>query len=161
MGRKPKLPDPDMYAVAAAYLSGKGESQEQIADILNVSQPAVCRLLNGPVAKSCLKISNPEFSCPKELQPLWDKAQTTFFPCTDLLEKLQATCRNGRSFLQKVVLVYGHAGEGIGPAVVPAVEDVLGKAGILGITWGKTISDLIEMLQVHLRAPLRSQNPVN
>jgi DNA-binding transcriptional regulator LsrR (DeoR family) len=160
MGRKQRLVDPDLYALAAAYLRGQGQSQDAIARSLEISQSAVWRLLNGEIAKRCLTVSAPVFACPKEMQALWFQAQAKFFPSSELLDKLKARCRNGSSFLQRALVIYGAVDGGYGPAIVPAIQDVIARAKILGVTFGRTISELIATLQAHLAAPLRTQAPI-
>lgn len=160
MGQKRRLRDPDLYAIAAAYLRGLGRSQGEVAALLHVSQAAVSRLLKRSVAKRCLRVPTPVFNCPRELEPLWHLAQSEFFPSAGLLESLRAQCLQGRSALNKVVVVHGTVEESFGPAVVPVIRDVIARSRNLGVTWGRTLGELIETLKDYLDAPVRAQDPV-
>jgi DNA-binding transcriptional regulator LsrR (DeoR family) len=160
MGRKPKLADPDLHAIAAAYLSSQGQSQADIAKSLLISQSAVSRLMKTEIAKRCLTTPDPVFTCPKDDQVLWEKAQSKFFPATELLDSLKPTCREGPSLLRQVRIIYGTTEDSFGPAVVPAVQEVIAGARIVGVTWGRTISGLLRTLQAHLAAPIKPEPPL-
>src|SRR5215831_3959361 len=83
--------DVEMYTLAAAYLRSEQKLQEEIAEILKISQPEVSRLLKRAVKKHWLDYPPPIFRCPEEIRDLWERAHARFFSSEKLLARLKAT----------------------------------------------------------------------
>ncbi len=149
-----------MYTLAAAYLRSEKKLQEEIAAILKISQPEVSRLLKRAVKKKWLEYPPPAFRCPAEVRDLWERAHARFFSSERLLARLKESELPGVSRLKKVSIYYGEPGGGFNRTVLPAVEAVFAHAGVLGVTWGRTVRGLVTALREHLRRPLRTENPV-
>jgi DNA-binding transcriptional regulator LsrR (DeoR family) len=152
--------DVEMYTLAAAYLRSEQKLQEEIADILKVSQPEVSRLLKRAVKKKWLEYPPPVFRCPAEIRDLWERAHARFFSSERLLGGLRAIEPPRASRLQKVWIYHGGAGGHFDRTVLPAVEAVFAQAAVVGVTWGRTVHSLATALREHLPRPLRAENPV-
>jgi hypothetical protein len=152
--------DVEMYTLAAAYLRSEQKLQEDIAEILKISQPEVSRLLKRAVKKGWLDYPPPIFRCPDENRNLWERAHARFFSSEKLLARLKATEPAGVSRLKKVSIYYGDGMGLFNRTVLPAVEAVLAHAGVMGVTWGRTVRGLVTTLRESLQRPLRSENPI-
>jgi DNA-binding transcriptional regulator LsrR (DeoR family) len=146
--------------MAAAYLSAQGLTQIEIGPRLGVSQPEVSRLLGRAEEKKWLK-KLPTFTCPEAQKELWEKARVKFFSSDDLLlAKLKTLESNRGLFLRKVSVVQSDPDEGFDTSVAQPFEELVARATIMGVTWGRTISRLVAALRNHLTFPLRHQDPV-
>jgi DNA-binding transcriptional regulator LsrR (DeoR family) len=152
--------DVEMYTLAAAYLRSEQKLQEEIAEILKISQPEVSRLLQRAVKKNWLDYPAPIFRCPDDIRELWERAHTRFFSSEKLLTRLKASEPLGVSRLKKVSIYYGEAGGQFNRTVLPAVEAVFTHATVMGVTWGRTVHGLVTTLRQHLSGSLRAEKPV-
>jgi hypothetical protein len=153
--------DVEMYTLAAAYLRSERKLQEDIAEILKISQPEVSRLLKRAVRKGWLDYPPPVFRCPGEIRDLWERAHARFFSSEMLLARLKASEPTGVSRLKKVSIYYGEAGGQFNRTVLPAVEAVLAHATVMGVTWGRTVHGLVTTLRANLQRPLRTDDPIH
>src|SRR5580704_2858821 len=87
--------DVEMYTLAAAYLRSEQKLQDEIAEILKISQPEVSRLLKRAVKRKWLDYPSPIFRCPEETRELWERAHARFFSSAKLLARLKASERAG------------------------------------------------------------------
>ena len=152
--------DVEMYTLAAAYLRSEQKLQEEIAEILRISQPEVSRLLKRAVKKHWLHYPPPIFRCPEEIRDLWERAHARFFSSEKLLERLKKSEPAGASRLKKVSIYYGEPGGLFNRTVLPAAEAVFAHAAVMGVTWGRTVHGLVTTLRESLQRPLRPDHPI-
>jgi DNA-binding transcriptional regulator LsrR (DeoR family) len=152
--------DIEMYTLAAAYLRSEQKLQEEIAEILKISQPEVSRLLKRAVKKKWLAYPPPTFRCSEDSRELWERAHARFFSSEKLLTRLRACEPPAVSRLKKVSIYYGEPGGQFNRTVLPAVEAVFADAVVMGVTWGRTVRGLVTTLRDALQRPLRADRPV-
>jgi DNA-binding transcriptional regulator LsrR (DeoR family) len=152
--------DVEMYTLAAAYLRSEQKLQEEIAEILKISQPEVSRLLKRAVKKKWLDYPPPAFRCPDDCRDLWERAHARFFSSEKLLARLKTLQPAGISRLKKVSIYYGDPDGRFNRTVLPALEAVFANALVMGVTWGRTVHGLVRTLREATTRPLRPDNPV-
>jgi DNA-binding transcriptional regulator LsrR (DeoR family) len=139
--------DIDEYSLAAAFLRSDGHSQLEIADRLAISQPDVSRYLERAKSKSWLQELNPRFTVPDEQVEKWNLAKNRFFSGEELYECLVRRFPGSSRFLRKVTLVHSLNQGHFGPSLVAAVCGLIADVTYCGITWGRTIRHLAELLE--------------
>jgi DNA-binding transcriptional regulator LsrR (DeoR family) len=153
----------EMFTLAAAYLSSQGEKQTDIAAKLGVNQSEVSRLLHrARDVKHWLKEAAPVLTLTKEAEALWPEAQARFakyLSRDDLLKRLRALDASGRDRLRVVTVVRGNPAN-FHPSVTEAIKDVLRRGSVVGVTWGRTVRNLVDLLKETIREPIRPGDPV-
>jgi DNA-binding transcriptional regulator LsrR (DeoR family) len=152
--------DVDMFALAAAYLRSENKLQEEIAEILKISQPEVSRLLKRAVKKKWLDYPAPHFNCTDEIREVWERAHARFFSSEKLLERLRAVEPAGAARLKKVSIFHAGSDGHFNRTVLPVMELIFAQASIVGVTWGRTVNGLVNVLRGHLPGPLRANHPI-
>lgn len=154
--------DKNLYTLAAAYLRSRGDTQKQIADKLEINQSEVSRMLQQAELKRWLKPANPVFDPGKD-EGLWEQARTRwsrYLSSSQLLTKLQALEPPGRKRLRLVTPVPITSTGDFQPAVTAAIQQVFLRASLVGVTWGRTIRNLVDLLVQTIATPIRANDPV-
>lgn len=158
--RKPQ--DKELYVLAAAYLASKGDNQTQIADKLQINQAEVSRLLKIAIdEKKWLKKVPPIFT-PRGAEAKWETAKTKFAQFLSdnaLRTKLQALEERPGKRLRSVVVIRNHP-DNFHPSVTETIKDVLQRGTVVGMTWGRTMRNLVDLLKETLDEPIRKDNPI-
>src|SRR5262245_59549058 len=153
----------DLYTLAAAFLSSKGDKQTEIAEKLDIHQSEVSGLLQlARDEKHCRKEANPTLTPPKEAEALWEDAQAKFGKCLsrdEFLHHLRQFDANGTERLRTVTVVRGNP-DNFHPSVTEAIKSVLLRGDVVGVTWGRTMRSLVELLKATIREPIRPTNAV-
>jgi DNA-binding transcriptional regulator LsrR (DeoR family) len=152
--------DQELLALAAAYLRGQGKRQKDIAKNLKISQPEVSRLLKHALKKKWLAYPAPLFTCPDDKKELWQRSRERFFSSEKLLTKLQAHEPKDTPRLRKIAIYHGGPDGQFDRTVLPAMSAVLDRVRVLGVTWGRTICNLLNVLREHLPGPVRTDDPI-
>jgi DNA-binding transcriptional regulator LsrR (DeoR family) len=148
--------DEDLYILAAAYLCSNNKFQKEIAAHLDISQPEVSRLLKKARTLGWLK-TTPRLDSPDP--DLLDKMRMRFFSSEKLRRRLRELQPRGVGTLRKISIFPSDQGR-FSRAGARAVEDALQRATIAGVTWGRTIRELVAELRAHCDRPLRKGNPL-
>jgi hypothetical protein len=152
----------DLYTLAAAFLSSRGDRQTQIADKLQINQSEVSRLLQLARDNHWLKDAHPVFTPTREAEALWEAARAKFakFLSPDvLLQQLRALEAKGKPRLRAVTVVRGNPGN-FHPSVTEAIKGVLERGSVVGVTWGRTMRSLVDLLKGTIREPIRTASPI-
>jgi DNA-binding transcriptional regulator LsrR (DeoR family) len=149
------IDDRSMLIAAAAKLRSKGQRQDEIAKTLGVSQPEISRLLIEARNGKWLERA-PRFQCPDAA--VWAAAEQRFFSTVETRDGLrQAFPEGGRRLHGVTVLHLTSEGE-IAQGAAEVIRGLLGDAGSVGITWGRTISNLVDALRDRaIEMPKRDQ----
>lgn len=159
-----RLSDPltDRKAEEAAFLRSRGWSQKTIAARLQTTQPNVSRLLKRAETVLECYAEKPEFKSgavsPERLEEL-ERLETP-----DSLPALQQIGPpNGVRVRELRVVDRFVAGSaaglsrtelgGFGRAAAARVAEVLGHAKVVGVTWGSTLSSVVDGLESCFRQP--------
>jgi DNA-binding transcriptional regulator LsrR (DeoR family) len=152
------LKDRLLFIAAAAFLKSKDQTQMQIAAALGVSQPEVSRLLEEAREKQWLEIA-PRFRIVD--QAVWQKSHERFFSTSITRDWLRETFPRGGKLLNRLTVL--HLAPGAGVAIDRSTSDLvrslLGDARTVGITWGSTISRLVEALRDSVEETPRRDRP--
>src|SRR5271165_1566627 len=153
MRSKPAV-DREVFVAAAAKLRSVGTPQRNIAEQLDVSQGEVSRLLEDARRTGWLA-ENPEFK--KADDAVWNLAEQYFFSAARTLDRLRATFErtDGGKLLNRATLIDVLPGGSIAPASARIVAALLGQAHLVGVTWGNTLSGLVDALGKLVEAPRR------
>lgn len=143
MYRKP-LKDRVQFVAAAAYLKGKAQTQKEISTAIGVSQPEVSRLLQEARDKHWLAEA-PHFHVTD--QAIWQKAQARFFSTSAARDWLRATYPRGGRLLNRLTVLQLPADSTMDRSAADLVRGLLGDARTVGVTWGQTISRLVDGLR--------------
>ncbi|MFO0844735.1 MAG: hypothetical protein U0797_20450 [Gemmataceae bacterium] len=149
------------YALAAAYLASLGDTQTEIGEKLEIKQPEVSRLLRLAEGRKWLTYRDPAFD-PKGVEELWEAAQAKFAKFLSpkgLLEKLQRLQPGGVPRLRSVTVIRHQQGT-FHPSVTEAIKAVLHRAAVVGVTWGRTMYDALQIFEKTLQQPIRVANPI-
>jgi len=138
-----KTAEDDVVMVIAACLYAKGMKQKPIAEFLGASQPRISRLLEkaeelGWIGERLFTVKDPD---------IWQVAQGRIYSTTDLLEKLQPRDAKGRKQLNRITLLETNRKGRIDADKVDVVRALFGDAGSVGVTWGGTLSNVIDALR--------------
>ena len=137
------LDDRALFVAAAAKLRSDDRKQQEIARILGVSQPEVSRLLVEARGKWLEKA--PRF-LPAD-QALWRAAEERFFSTAETRDHLHKVFPEGGKRLHRVTVLHGASYGHIDPNAAQVIYALLGDAASVGVTWGRTISSLVQALR--------------
>ena len=153
---KPKKPDRDFAAQKAAYLFCERQlTQQQIAEFLEVSQSLVSRLLAKAEDEGWLE--RKYRFVPKGLSPAREEELRRVAEPKGLVELLAGlTSDNGVRVRAPHVVESGPGGtsaraferrfKAFGRSVGVVLMDVLASSDTFGVTWGRTISHVVDSL---------------
>jgi len=128
---------------AVAFEKSRDKFQKQIASDLGISQPEVSRLLT--VAEDAGWLGPPRFNIVNT--DVWKQAEAQFYSNTDLCKTLQQRFgRQGQRLHRISRLHTGDAGR-IDPDAVGVLLTLLSEAKTVGVTWGRTISRVVDALR--------------
>lgn len=147
----------ELYVLAAASLRSEGKKQIEIAQSLKISQSEVSRLLKAAKKNKWLKQVNPRFVCPSEA--LRQRMQMKFFSADRLLRELKLLQPPGTDHLRKISVIHGARGQ-FSRDAARAVEELVRRARVMGVTWGRTIRELVAGLREHFVRPKSIKQPI-
>lgn len=126
-----------------AYETSKGTLQQPIADILGISQPEVSRLRTE--ARNDGWLGLPSFNIIE--RDVWKQAEDRFYATEPLCAALRRRAGQQRRQLHRIILLHtGHGGR-IDAGAVDSFTVLLGNANTVGVTWGRTISRVVDALK--------------
>lgn len=149
MPRRKDHDEEKLYALGAGYLAGEGLKQRDIAHRLGTSQPEVSRLLQVAEKAGWLERRPPLFHGAQLDPALWAEAQARFFSSGALLEKLAEHEREVRGALVGVTVFHGGDEEPFSRAAAVALEELLRRAAVVGVSWGRTLRRMVDALRQH------------
>src|SRR5262245_48004692 len=155
MARK-KQRSPDQYealAAAAAHLCSEGKKQKDVATLLGVSQPEVCRLLRHAETREYFD-PTPRFVPSEESMHLWEQAQRELLACPDLGDKLKGWAPKDVRCEARIVYSDRHSEFGRGAAI--HINDLVVQdhdVRSVGVLWGKTLAQVIRGLTSEPKPP--------
>lgn len=141
--RAKKSPDRLVLAAAAAFERSRDNHQQTIADALGVSQPEVSRLLAEARAGGWL--GAPSFTIVDN--QVWKQAQERFYSTANLCAALQQRFGQEGQRLHRISLLHTGQAARIDTGAVDIFRSLLGEAGTVGVTWGRTISRVVDALR--------------
>src|SRR5947209_9633410 len=143
----------NLYVLGAAYLASQKQLQKDIADNLDISQPEVSRLLKRAEKNGWLEPAAPKFACSDP--GLIAQMKSKFFSSAKVLQELRKLEKRSSGIL-KQVFIHQSCGENqFEPDVAKTIETLVMQADILGVTWGPTLSELVDILRKQFTQPLR------
>jgi DNA-binding transcriptional regulator LsrR (DeoR family) len=136
-------PDHAVLIAAVAFERSCGKYQEGIAGALGISQPEVSRLLAK--AKETGWLGSPSFT---PVNPdIWQQAQERFYSTTALCNELRRRFGRLGQRLHRVSLLHTGKDGRIEASGVGIFNALLGEAESVGVTWGRTISYIVDVLR--------------
>src|SRR2546421_5197001 len=151
----------DLLAAAAAHLRSDGHKQRHIAELLHVSQPEVCRLLQHAQEKRFFD-PNPRFIPTPEGLKLWTEAKSTLLRFPEIGGRLESWAPHGIRCQTHVI--HAHEAQAFGRAVAEHIgKIIIDDAGVktVGVLWGKTLNQVAEGVAAqYAGAPPRKKNPI-
>src|SRR4051794_25068686 len=110
----------DVRVLVAAWLSGQGHLQKDIADQMGTKQPEVSRLLDKAEKKGWLKKLSPLFTCPDEKSGLLELGKSRLLSTSKLTDHLRGLCLQGKSRLRGITMIHRNHDGVLWPSVADA-----------------------------------------
>jgi hypothetical protein len=143
-----------ILVMAAAKHRSQGKEQKEIAEALKVLQPTVSRLLADAAAWKWLTLTFHEERCDPDLL----KRMQTRFLFDDALAR---RVRHALKDLVRTVIVLDAASEdAFYAAAQDAVAPLLARARLLGVTWGRSIHNLVQAMKARTTPLPRPRTPI-
>jgi DNA-binding transcriptional regulator LsrR (DeoR family) len=141
-----KSPDHSLLIAAVAFEKSQGKYQQAIADALGISQPEVSRLLAEATSEGWL--GRPSFTVVNV--DTWQQAEDRFYSTAVLCADLRRRFGRQGQRLHRISLLHTGQDGRIDARAVGILTTLLGEAGTVGVTWGRTISRVVDALHARV-----------
>jgi DNA-binding transcriptional regulator LsrR (DeoR family) len=146
--------DRSVLIAAVAFERSHGKYQGEIGRSLGISQPEVSRRLadaqdKGWLGAPSFNIVNPD---------IWKQAQDRFYSTADLTNEVRRRYGPQGQRLHRISLLHTGQGGRIDIGGVGVLHTLLAEAGTVGVTWGRTISRVVDALRRRIaETPVRER----
>jgi DNA-binding transcriptional regulator LsrR (DeoR family) len=138
--------EPDSRAVLVAAVArecANGKTQREIGDMLGISQPEVSRRIAE--AEEMGWLGRRRFTIVDQL--IWQAAQERHYSTTDVRDELWRRHAKGLRQLKRITVLHTTPRGRIDSDTVDIFRVLIGDARSVGVTWGRTISSVIDALR--------------